>query len=320
MAEQDDINLADWDICMPLIGDAGHNAGFRIKNKPGETERLNTTGIERNGTAVLGRLYHVVHGFRREGRDPPATLIVFEWLLRPGPLLRRFREVNIEVIFAAHGLRPGMLPSEDLAGFDPAVVKIGPSVPLENSSMTYTVDKTSGGSFGLSVGVGGYATLEPKVHSETTKSGIQRIDYSVQAGYPFLKNKNSGPPNGVLWTFQENSTQESGLPKVIRTAVLLERYDDDFGAFEATIKTTSHISFMEDAKESLRRAVGKIPVDDPVIFDPQPRADIPHGGVVLSGDKSDLTDVENPIDFKNLKFEDLDKLIAIVPEHPKGSV
>ncbi|KAL8641164.1 MAG: hypothetical protein Q9226_008668, partial [Calogaya cf. arnoldii] len=265
MAEEDDINLAGWEICMPLIGDAGHNAGFRIKNLPGQTERPNITGYDRsgNGTAVLGRLYHVVHGFMREGRNPPATLIVFEWVLRPGPLPRRFREVNIEVIFAAHGLRPGMLPSEDLSGFDPEVVKVGPSVPSENSPTTYTVGETSGVSLGLSLGFGGYAAIEPEVHSETTKSGIQRIDYSVQAGYPLMKNKNSGPPNGVLWTFQENSTQESGLPKVIRTAVLLERYSKDFGAFEATIKTTSHVSCMEDAKEALRRAVGKIPIDHP---------------------------------------------------------
>lgn len=198
MAEQDDINLADWDICMPLIGDAGHHAGFRMKNMPGETERPYTTGYDRKGTAVLGRLYHVVHGFRREGRNPPATLIVFEWDLRPGPLPRRFREVNIEVIFEAHGLRSGMLPSEDLAGFDPAVVKVGPSVLLKNSPIAYTIDKTSGGSLGLNLGFEGYAALEPEVHSETTKSEIQRIDYSVQTEYPFLKNKNNEPPNEVL--------------------------------------------------------------------------------------------------------------------------
>lgn len=102
--------------------------------------------------------------------------------------------------------------------------------------------------------------------------------------------------------------------------MLLERYNKDVGAFQATIKTTSHLSFMEDAKEVLRRAVGKIPIDDPIIFDPKPRADNPHDGVVLSEDKSDLKNVENPIDFENLKSEDLDKLIAIVPKHPKKSV
>jgi hypothetical protein len=319
MADQDDINLADWDICMPLVGDAGHDAGFRMKNLPGETERIYATGFDRKATetAILGRIYHVVHGFTREGKNPPATLIVFEWLLRPGPLPQRFREVNIEVIFAARGLRPGMLPGEDLTGFDPAVVKVGPSVPLQDSPITYTVDRTSGRSLGFSLGFGGYVALEPKVSSETTKSGIQRIDYRIQAGYPFLANKSSGPPNGVQWTFQENSMQESGLPRAIRTAVLVQRYNNDFGAFEATIKTTSHVSFMQNAKETLKRSVGKIPVDDPVVFDPKPRAEIPHGGVVLFGDKSDVNNVKNPLDFKNLKSEDLDKLIRIVLEDPK---
>ncbi|KAF2494951.1 hypothetical protein BU16DRAFT_446900, partial [Lophium mytilinum] len=233
-------------------------------------ERIYTTGYDRNPaeTAVLGRLFHVVHGYTRDGEDPPATLIVFEWNLRPGPLPRRFREVNIEVTFAARELRPGMLPSEDLTAYDPGVVKVGPEVPLQQSAITYTVDKTTGRKIGLSVGFGGYVSVNPEVSSETKKSGIQRIDYNVQAGYPFFANKNCGQPNGVIWTFQENATQESGLPRVVRTAVLLERFDDDFGAFEAKIQTTSHISVVEDAKETLRRAVGKVPVDDPVTFYP----------------------------------------------------
>lgn len=315
---------SNWDIYMPLIADAGHDAGFRIKNSPGETERILVTGYDRKstGTAVLGRVYHVVHGFMRQGpqpqKSPPATLIVFEWVLRPGPSPRRFREVNIELVFAARGLRPGMLPSEgeELVGFDPAVVKVGPTVPLQQSLITYTVDKTSGLSLGASVGFAPYVSLEPQLSSSRTKAGIQRLDYSVQAGYPFLaKNKTRGLPNGVQWTFQENATQESGLPRVIRTAVLLERYNDDFGLFEATISTTCRVSFVQDAKESMKRAVGRIPVDDPIVFDPRPRADVVHGGVVLFGDKSDDVlkndGVVNPVDFRNLKAADLDKLITI---------
>jgi hypothetical protein len=312
MADQNDTDLAEWDIYMPLIGDAGHDAGFRMKNEHFETERICMTGYDRKATetAVLGRVYHVVHGFTRECRNPPATLIVFEWLLRPGPLPQRFREVNIEVVFAARGLRPGMLPGEDLTIFDPAVVKVGPTVPLQQSPITYRVDKTSGISLGLNLGFGGCISLEPEVSYETTKSDIQRMDYSVQAGFLLLANKSSGPPNGVVWSFQENATQESGLPRLVRTAVLVERHRRDFGAFEATIKTTTHISFIQDAKEKLKRAVGKIPVDDPVLFDPKHGAEIPHG-TVLFGDKSDVKNVENPIDSANLKSEDLDILIAI---------
>jgi hypothetical protein len=34
MAEHNEISLTDWDICMPLVSDAGHNAVFRMKNLP----------------------------------------------------------------------------------------------------------------------------------------------------------------------------------------------------------------------------------------------------------------------------------------------
>ena len=138
MANQDDINLTEWNIYMPLIGDAGHDAGFRMKNLPRETECIYVTGYDRRATAtaILGHVYYVVHGFTHERKNPPATLIVFEWLLRPGPLPRRFREVNIEAIFAARGLRLGILPDEDLTDFDPAVVKVGHTVPLQQSPVT----------------------------------------------------------------------------------------------------------------------------------------------------------------------------------------
>ncbi|KAL9099540.1 MAG: hypothetical protein Q9163_004972, partial [Psora crenata] len=251
MDHEDDIDPNEWNIYMPFIGDAGDDAGFRIKNQPLEMERSHITGYDRKpgDTAVLGRLYHVVHGYMRNGKGRPATIIVFEWLLRPGRLGRRFREVQITVVFAARDLRRGMLPSDDLTEYDPAVTKVGPTVPLLSSEITYMVDRKTGARLGFSIGFGGNASISPEVSSETTESGIQRIDYMVQAGYPFYAHRSSGDPDGVHWTFQENVKQQSGLPRVIGTAVLLQRSEDDFGPFEATFKTTSNVSIMVDAAE-----------------------------------------------------------------------
>ena len=66
--------------------------------------------------------------------------------------------------------------------------------------------------------------------------------------------------------------------------------------------------------------MGRILVDDPIVSDPKSRTEIPHGGVVLFGEKSDVGNVKNPLDFKNLKSGDLGKLIATIPEDPKKSV
>jgi hypothetical protein len=110
-----------------------------------------------------------------------------------------------------------------LAGFDLAVVKVEPSVLLEDFPITYTVDTTLGDSHGLNIGLGGYAALNPDVLFKTTKSALQCIDDSVQAGYPFLRNRNSRLNNEVIWIFQENVSQKSGHAMV----VLLERYSTE---------------------------------------------------------------------------------------------
>ena len=77
---------------------------------------------------------------------------------------------------------------------------------------------------------------------------------------------------------------------------------------------------MQDAKETLRCAVSSILVDNPVVCDPESRTKILHGGVVLFGEKSDVGNVKDPLDFKNLKSEDLNKLVAITPKDPKKNV
>lgn len=91
MEDQSSIDTADWDIYVPLIGDAGNDAGndagFRMRNAYGGTERILTTGYGRKAadSIVIGRLYLVVNGHMRNEENPTTTLIVFEWLLRPGP-------------------------------------------------------------------------------------------------------------------------------------------------------------------------------------------------------------------------------------------
>ncbi|KAK4108877.1 hypothetical protein N656DRAFT_801315 [Canariomyces notabilis] len=41
----------------------------------------------------------------RDGTGTPATLIVFERMLRTGGVGKRFRKVDIDISFQAHGLR-----------------------------------------------------------------------------------------------------------------------------------------------------------------------------------------------------------------------
>jgi hypothetical protein len=305
--EQDE--WVDWGIPMPLVADDEDSAGFRIKNKPGETHRERITGWDRNPktTAVRGRLFHVVHGYMADGSGAPATLIVFEWLLVPGKLGRRFREVQIDVVFAASGRRLGMTADEDLSEYDPAVKTVAPYVPIKSFIASRDVTKTHGKKAGLNVGYPPFVSVNPELSSESTES-MERTDYRFIAGFPSYVNKNWGDPNSVHWTFQENAPQESGTPHVARTAVLLQRQTGDFGMFTAKFKTCADVSIVHNAMETIRRAIGTVPNDDPISFDPTPNHDVDHGAVILDGSK-DVARRKSPFDKDNLGEEDLDLLL-----------
>ncbi|KAI0436714.1 hypothetical protein F4803DRAFT_541254 [Xylaria telfairii] len=303
--DQDVDEYAAWDIVMPLMADNSDGADFKIKNKPGgETHRVIVTGHDRLGTttAVRGRLYHVIHGILGGGSDDPATLIVFEWLLVPGKLGHRFREVNIDVSFAPHGRRPGMGPGDDLADYTPEVKTVVPHVPIKSLFSVADVRTEESKTLRLTVGYDPLVALTPEISKRSSES-TQRTSYRFAAGLATFKNKKWGEPNAVHWKLHENQSQESGAPHIVRTAVLLRRQPGDDGQFTAKVRTNVHVSWMQDAVESLRNTFGSR--DDPIYFDPVP-IEVNHGAAVLYGVRGkDVIKMESPCDSHNLDMEDL---------------
>ncbi|KAK1758111.1 hypothetical protein QBC47DRAFT_373727 [Echria macrotheca] len=306
-------SFPDFNLFIPLTADDTDAAGFRIKNAPPgadgtpETNRIHLTGYDRaNATAVRGRLLHVVHGTVSTSSRRPASLLVFEWLLVPGKLGRRFREADIDITFAAAGRRRG----RDLAEFAPGVVGVAPDVPVEScvSSREVTVETSWGAK--ITAGYAPFVSGGPEVARKKTEV-TRRSDYRFVAGYPTYVEKTHGEPNAVHWTLQENRHEESGLPGRVRTAVLLQRnVGDNKGMFSATIKTSVKVSVLADGAESLRKLVGLIPKDDPVYFDPGAVQGTAHGAAVLYG-SPDVAGVTSPVDKNNLIREDLAKLVAV---------
>ncbi|KAI0436065.1 hypothetical protein F4803DRAFT_543467 [Xylaria telfairii] len=299
---------ADWNI--PLIADEAGDAGFRIKDAPGgEPHRLLMTGYDRpNATAVRGRLFHVVHGAMGNRNKKPATLIVFEWEFVPGRLGLRFKEVEIDVTFVACGSRPGELLDADLSGYTPHVRAVMPNVPIKSYISPRAVTEEKGKKLALGLGYAPFFSLNPEGSTKSIEV-TNRTDYRFVAGYSTLVGRNWGDPDSVHWTLQENAPQQSGIPHRVRTAVLLEREAGDYGTFSATVKTRAHVSFTTDTGEALRRAVGLVPKDDPVSFDPKSTKGVHHGAAVLFGSKEVSSTQESPCNKKNLGAEDLAKFM-----------
>ncbi|KAK3359508.1 hypothetical protein B0T25DRAFT_100510 [Lasiosphaeria hispida] len=303
-----------FDLFLPLITDS--TADWKIKNAPPgpdgavEAHRVNLTGYDRvNATCVRGRLFHVAHGVIGSGSTRPATLVVFEWLLVPQGG-QRFREVEIDVTFRAHGRRPGTLEGADhLSEYTPEVRAVAPSVPVKSyiSGREVQVEHSVGGK--LTVGYAPFVSAGPEAARKKTEK-TDRTDFRFVAGYPAYVDKKWGEPNSVHWTLQENGPQESGLPHLVRTAVLLQRKAGDAkGMFGAKIKTSADVSAWENAVQSLHKMVGAVPKDDPVYFDPKPAQGVTHGAAVLYGSR-EVANVESPFDQDNLGKEDLAKFLV----------
>lgn len=295
----------EWDFTMPLVAANEEGADFKHKNKGGvETHRVNITGYDKNprATVVKGRLLHVVHGYNAGGKGTPSTLIVFEWLFVPGERGRRFREVQIDVVFAAKGPRSGLGAGGDLSDWDPSVETVSPSIPQQSYVTSYgRTDKTDS-EISLTGGYQPFVGVTPKYSKGSTVT-VERTDYRFVAGFPTYVGKHTGDPNAVHWTLLENETQISGLPSIARTAVLLHRQKRDFGKFVAKVSTTADVSILENLKDKIRRAIGE--KDDPIIFDPAPpRAD--WNGVAVLDAKRDVEGRESPFDQNNLGSKDLD--------------
>lgn len=101
-----------------------------------------------------------------------------------------------------------------------------------------------------------------------------------------IVGRKSGRPNAVLWKLIEDKLRLDGVPSFLRTAVLLKRNCDDrfLGTIHIDIKTSGLSS---DIRQTIRRAVGGIEDDDPVLFDPRvPRISGPLSETV---DQSELS-------------------------------
>ncbi|OTA78579.1 hypothetical protein M434DRAFT_242747 [Hypoxylon sp. CO27-5] len=257
------------------------SAHFRLQNEPGEKHREYITGYDRKGPLrVLGKLTDVVHGRSSSAEDGAnATLAIFEFAaLGQKPSRRRYREVQIEIVFAAHGTegRPGArtrttttttIPG-DPSRWDPQVRALAPHGHKSLLQTTHKAGRKHGFEVSAEASVDPLATAGASYVYEISDE-VVRGDSMVVEGTEAFVNRAAGKPNAARFTLRENGTQRSGVPRYLRVAVLLERRAGDDGLFVAMVNVRAHVSVLADAGERVRRIMGRIPLDDAVVFDPK---------------------------------------------------
>lgn len=243
--------LTDISVEMVEGAESDEHSTYRTQNDPRRPQQRQNV-VERKGAVdVRCTALDVVHGYLEPEGDP-ATLLVFEFRLDSRKRARRIMDASISFTFASDDPK--------IAG-DPEVIQIAPRgrmilVPTKQQEST-----TRGGDVNIGGGVmgatlGGSAKWEKTVSRETS-------DATAVVGSIDLVGRNYGGSNSASWTLLENKSMATGVPALVRTAVLLKREDDETD-FRASFK----IHAQADMVSSLEKVFGRTPRDDPILYSP----------------------------------------------------
>ncbi|KAF5228395.1 hypothetical protein FANTH_14526 [Fusarium anthophilum] len=245
---------------------------FRTQNASlSDWERRNI--IERTSGSIHTRveLLSVSHGSYNEGGDE-ATLLVFRFRFDPQKASRRVLWAKVELEFFAE---------DDL---DLTVDAIAPEerwavVPTSDTETTTRSGQLNlGASSGPLLQAGASAGLE-KTYSRDVKDATT-ITGSKNLG----TGKNSGDSTVAVWNLQENERHKTGVPDSVTTAILLRRSSDE--RFAAVVTLEADVDWVT----GLERKFAKIPLDDPILFNPKETAALSKKG--RSFGLKDLADVD----------------------------
>ncbi|KAI1387301.1 uncharacterized protein F4822DRAFT_279017 [Hypoxylon trugodes] len=233
-----------------------------------------TEALQRTGAIDIScNLKKVVHGAISPDSDRYATLLVLQWGFKPQHNTRRIAEATIELEFT---------PSAD--GGDVEVERISFDGSYSLMPTTQSESVTRGAE--VSLGASYFADLSIGGKWEKTVDSVSSDAISVNGGMHLVNN--IPPYRRVKWTLLENETQKSGIPASLTVAVLVSREDQEkfYCGLGFTCKT--------DKKTAAQSFFKKIPKDDPIIFQPDPRekGKRPHRNILYGDDELGSVDLE----------------------------
>ncbi|KAL9636666.1 MAG: hypothetical protein Q9164_002685 [Protoblastenia rupestris] len=272
-----------FEIQLDPVGEGG---SYRYKNAPGQVQRPHW--VDRGDTLVVqGELVECLHG-RISGSDL-GSLIIAEFRFLPSKNSRRFKNATIAM----------RMKSEDPSSADVEVINVSPQGHFSMVPTTKQLELTRSANASIE---GSGAPIKPVVGlSWELKESTEKIDRTSLTGTVRLEGREYGGKNTARWTLSENSTQKTGIPTLIRTGILLKRREDRPGSnerFQAEIEIRTTVDFVSSIGEGTDKLFGRIPEDDPIIFDPK---------------EPPLTE-KFDVDINNLASKDLTELSAVVTD------
>ncbi|EXA28761.1 hypothetical protein FOVG_19648 [Fusarium oxysporum f. sp. pisi HDV247] len=249
---EDDDPLLSLEAPLFISGDDEET--FHAKNKS-MTDWQRRIVIERltKATAIQCFLLDVIHGkLNPTARSPSATLMVFKFRLEPIKHRRRLVRARIDIEFFPKDPRD-TAPTVLAIGLDDRW-RISPTVDHEEITKAGKINLgLSGGSVAQA---GGEASLE-KIRGRDIRDAT-----TVTGGTHFGEGIDAGDHTACGWTLLENKTQSTGLPYSLTVPVLIQRDNDK--QFNAVVS----LSVKGNTRTTVDWMFNKIPIDDPVLFNP----------------------------------------------------
>lgn len=259
---QDIQDIELWQVDMPMILGTAEDTdnAFRTQNEfPTDWERSNV--VQRRGPVNVNcSLLDAAHG--KLGDDPDmisdddgalATLLVFHFRFVPQKHCRRIIRAYIHIKFSG----------VDAQSAPPAVWAIAPHdtwtvVPTtDHEEKKHAMEGNIGSPEAAPLHFG-FTTKFEKLRTRDVSDAT-----TVSGSIEFSDDVNYGECNCAAWTLLENQTRKTGVPPSIRTGILLKRENN--ATFQGMVK----IECVADWKSRFESMFAKVPVDDPLLFNPK---------------------------------------------------
>ncbi|KAK8097492.1 hypothetical protein PG984_016631 [Apiospora sp. TS-2023a] len=243
-----------FEVDLGPLGDP--DSGYHTKNdpRPGhQYHRYDITQQRRGPMSVRCNMTDVIHGEMGGESKEHATLIVLLFRFDVLENARRISRAEITVDFF------GEEPKDRFARPGVSAISFNNEFSLVEEKETKSVTRGAEGS----VGVSQFAELSGSLKWEET-SERTRKSYTRVIGSTDYESFTSGAYDRARWVLLENESFHSGVPKLFRTGILLERGDMD--KFGCNVK----INIKADVRSRLEDFFGewKHDDDDSVLFNP----------------------------------------------------
>ncbi|KAI1505743.1 hypothetical protein F5X99DRAFT_367584 [Biscogniauxia marginata] len=265
---------------------AGEDDEFHTENVSREDwERRNIIERTQNSIHIYCDLMEVTHGTLGQDDTDLATLMVFRFRFDPQKNSRRVYRARLKIEFFSEVKRSG-------TSSGPEVEAIAPE---ERWSLMPTIDPEQLVRSGeMNLGASGISALNAgaSVKMEKTRTRDIRASTTVTGSRNLGTGRNSGAYTCAVWTLLENENRHSGVPDSLHVALLLKREDDEPFNANVTIEADA------DVATSFGRFFRKVPLDDPILFNPQAQPKHPKKGRFYGARNLNCVDLYSLCDAK----------------------